>query len=420
QVFTCTTPDSYPTSSTSAAHNSFKSTRPNYNGDVAHLISRGAPSGGGIAWVDALCSSYGYAYSYINSTYQGFPTYSWSVEVVTHEMGHNLGSPHTHACAWNGNNTAIDGCGPQAGANEGCTAPLPPAGGGTIMSYCHLVSGIGISFTNGFGTQPGNRIRTEITNAPCLVVCGSACMTVTVTGGNVTCNGGNNGTASAANNSTHPPFTYAWSNGGNTGTINSLVAGTYTVTVTDATGCTGTGSRTVTQPAGMTLTTAVTNASSGNNGAIDLTVTGGTAGYSYSWSNGANTQDISGLAAGTYTVTVTDASGCTGTKSATVTGGGGGGSGCSNTVSSFPYNESFESGLGLWTQNTNDQMNWTRLSGGTPTANTGPNAAQAGSYYLYTEATGYSPNRTGILTGPCFNLAGVSNPNLTFQYHMYG
>lgn len=141
----------------------------NYNGDLAHLV--GFTGGGGIAYLDVLCNKfYGVGYSGINTTYSNVPTYSWTVEVVTHEIGHNLGSPHTHACAWNGNNTAIDGCGPAAGYSEGCNASLPAAG--TIMSYCHLVSGVGIDFNLGFGPQPGDRIRSEVYNAACLTTCG--------------------------------------------------------------------------------------------------------------------------------------------------------------------------------------------------------------------------------------------------------
>ncbi|MDX2281311.1 MAG: zinc-dependent metalloprotease [Saprospiraceae bacterium] len=141
-----------------------------YNGDLAHLV--GINNLGGVAYLDVLCNSYyGVGYSSINATYSNVPTYSWTVEVLTHEIGHNLGSSHTHACVWNGNNTAIDGCGPTAGYSEGCTAPLP-TGGGTIMSYCHLVSGVGINFNNGFGPQPGDKIRSEVYNAPCLVACG--------------------------------------------------------------------------------------------------------------------------------------------------------------------------------------------------------------------------------------------------------
>ena len=141
----------------------------NFNGDLAHLV--GFHGLGGVAYVDVLCfPSYGVGYSSMNSTYSNVPTYSWTVEVTTHEIGHNLGSEHTHACAWNGNNTAIDGCGPAAGYSEGCNGPLPTSG--TIMSYCHLVSGVGIDFNLGFGPQPGNLIRSKVYNAACLNACG--------------------------------------------------------------------------------------------------------------------------------------------------------------------------------------------------------------------------------------------------------
>lgn len=139
----------------------------NYNGDLAHLV--GYEGSGGIAYVDVLCNStYGVGYSDINSTYSNVPTYSWTVEVLTHEIGHNLGSRHTHDCVWNGNGTAIDGCGYQAGYG-GCDGPIPASG--TIMSYCHLLSGVGIDFNLGFGPQPGDLIRSNVYNATCLISC---------------------------------------------------------------------------------------------------------------------------------------------------------------------------------------------------------------------------------------------------------
>ncbi len=143
----------------------------NYNGDLAHLV--GYNGGGGVAYVDVLCNGfYGVGYSDINSTFANVPTYSWTIEVVTHEIGHNLGSRHTHDCVWNGNNTAIDGCGPAAGYGNSCGGgPIPDAG--TIMSYCHLVGGVGIDFNLGFGPQPGNLIRNEVYNATCLTACSS-------------------------------------------------------------------------------------------------------------------------------------------------------------------------------------------------------------------------------------------------------
>ncbi|MCB0397556.1 MAG: T9SS type A sorting domain-containing protein [Flavobacteriales bacterium] len=107
------------------------------------------------------------------------------------------------------------------------------------------------------------------------------------------------------------PYTFAWSNGATTEDLTGLMAGTYSVTVTDANGCSGTNSETVTQPTAINVTANVSNSTCGNaNGLIDLTVSGGTPGYTYLWSNGATGQDIGSLSAGLYSVTVTDAAGC--------------------------------------------------------------------------------------------------------------
>tara|TARA_B100000768_G_scaffold104373_1_gene96916 strand:+ start:333 stop:2423 length:2091 start_codon:yes stop_codon:yes gene_type:complete len=136
------------------------SNQQNLNGDIAHLIER--QNFGGIAWLDGMCSNNNVCYSgLVNNAVITVPTYSWNVMVITHEMGHLMGSNHTHACVWNGNNTAIDGC----AATEGsCARPGNPSNGGTIMSYCHL-QGVGINFNNGFGPQPSAVILNKIANA---------------------------------------------------------------------------------------------------------------------------------------------------------------------------------------------------------------------------------------------------------------
>ncbi len=148
--------------------NDFTAYRQGFDGDLAQLLSYQAS--GGVAYVDGICSSnpdYSMSFSSINSTYANVPTYSWSVMVVTHEFGHLFGSQHTHACVWNGNGTAIDGC----YATEGGCADLGnPPGGGTVMSYCHLTN-VGINLNLGFGTQPGNLIRNRVTTANCLSAC---------------------------------------------------------------------------------------------------------------------------------------------------------------------------------------------------------------------------------------------------------
>ena len=146
-------------------------------------------------------------------------------------------------------------------------------------------------------------------------------LTALVSGTNVSCFGGSNGTASVNANGGTAPYTYLWNNVATTNSISGLVAGTYSVTVTDANGCTTTGSYTVTQPTILTSVVSGTNVScfGGANGTAAVNATGGTAPYTYLWSNAATTNSISGLVAGTYSVTVTDANGCTITGSYTVT-----------------------------------------------------------------------------------------------------
>jgi len=146
----------------------------NYNGDLAHLLGYGG--GGGVAYLDVLCNNYwGVAYSGIGSSYNEVPEYSWTIMVISHEIGHNIGSPHTHACFWNGDDTMIDGCGPEAGypQNPSCpVGPLPPSGG-TVMSYCHLIGSVGIDLAEGFHPQVADLFADEVDNASCLGPCNS-------------------------------------------------------------------------------------------------------------------------------------------------------------------------------------------------------------------------------------------------------
>jgi len=89
----------------------------------------------------------------------------------------------------------------------------------------------------------------------------------------------------------------------------------------------------------------------------------------------------------------------------------------------LPYSEGFENTLGGWTQNTDDDLNWTIDANGTPSGSTGPNNASEGNFYIYVEAsgngTGY-PNKRAIITSPCFEITGLTNPTLSFDYNMHG
>ena len=153
----------------------------------------------------------------------------------------------------------------------------------------------------------------------------------------------------------------------------------------------------------------------GNTGSIAITVTGGTAPFSYSWSSGDTTSAISNLAAGTYKVVVTDFSGAKDSLTEVLSAG--------SAISGLPYNESFESGFGDWYNDTvNDDIDFTINFGGTTSGGTGPSAAQDGSFYIYTEASG-PPFGSGFagaeafLISKCVDFTSAQNPFISFFNH---
>ncbi|HAX48263.1 MAG TPA: M12 family metallo-peptidase [Ignavibacteria bacterium] len=152
-------------------------TRNNFEGNLAQLLSTRTPVQGAIAWVNVLCQPYEpgsqsgrYAFIELENTYNNVPIYSWSVEVMAHETGHNFGSNHTQACVWpslpGGNIGAIDSC---VAAEQGsCFSQTRPNPNGTIMSYCHIPVGGAINFNLGFGPLPGDTIRLRYQQALCI------------------------------------------------------------------------------------------------------------------------------------------------------------------------------------------------------------------------------------------------------------
>ncbi len=139
---------------------------------------------------------------------------------------------------------------------------------------------------------------------------------------NINCFGGSNGSATIFASGGTPGYTYLWSNGNNGTSITNVTANTYSVTVTDAMGCQATTSVIITQPPILTASvtgTTTPSCNGGNNGTATVSATGGTLGYTYYWTNGANTPTASGLTAGSYSVTVTDTHNCTTTASTVIT-----------------------------------------------------------------------------------------------------
>ncbi len=159
----------------------------------------------------------------------------------------------------------------------------------------------------------------------CLSAAGGAQAQIVITPSqtNVSCNGGGNGTATASPFGGTAPYRYSWApSGGTSATATGLAAGSYTVTVTDDNEVSATQNYTITHPPVMSVSSSQTNVAvnGGATGSAMVSVSGGTPGYTYSWApSGGTAATASGLTAGTYTVTVTDANSCQSTRSFTIT-----------------------------------------------------------------------------------------------------
>jgi hypothetical protein len=139
---------------------------------------------------------------------------------------------------------------------------------------------------------------------------------------NLNCFGDQNGSLTVQAGGGAPPFTFLWSNGSSNQTINNLAAGTYSVTITDDNACTAVRMATISQPAQLLPNATATGVTGPGemDGTATSAPTGGVGTYTFLWSNGETTATITGLAVGTYTVTVTDANSCTATQTVAVTG----------------------------------------------------------------------------------------------------
>lgn len=202
------------------------------------------------------------------------------------------------------NDGMVSAAGGQGGASNVSGNPYYGTGGngspGRILYNYQAFSGTGSS-------SPAPTILAAVASA--------AASTGTTCAGS--CDGTLIGTAMGGTS----PYTYNWMPGNLSGSVaNNVCAGVYTLTVTDANGCTTTSTTTVTSPTPIVITTSAVNASCACDGSIIANPSGGTAPYVYMWTpNGATTPNISGLCAGCYSVTVTDANGCTQTESVCIT-----------------------------------------------------------------------------------------------------
>ena len=207
---------------------------------------------------------------------------------------------------------------------------IPPTcnGGSNGAAFVNVISGVGpytyvwddpMSQTTDTASAltAGQYIVTVTGSGGCFVtdtimVTEPPAISATVTGNDALCYADSTGDATVVVTNGTAPYNYLWDDPSaqTTATASNLPAGTYNVSITDVDGCTASGAVTIGEPTEMT---AGSNAQDdlGSGGQIDVTVLGGTTPYTYSWDSGESTEDITGVAAGTYTITITDANGCT-------------------------------------------------------------------------------------------------------------
>jgi hypothetical protein len=139
-------------------------------------------------------------------------------------------------------------------------------------------------------------------------------LTASASSTGVLCNGGSTGSATVLSSGGNPMYMYQWSDPASqtSATATGLTAGTYTVVTTDMNGCSTSSTSVISEPSGIITAMSSTDETAAGNGTATATVNGGTPGYTYSWSPSVGTTStVTGLVAGTYTVTITDANGCT-------------------------------------------------------------------------------------------------------------
>ena len=139
-----------------------------------------------------------------------------------------------------------------------------------------------------------------------------------ITSADATCNGSTDGLASVSVTGGVSPFTYLWSSGATVAIVTNLGVGTYSITVTDANSCIAIASAIINGPPPFSVLSTITNDMGSCDGSANLSVSGGTPSYSFSWDNGQADSTATGLCAGNYSVTITDVNGCDTTVTVTV------------------------------------------------------------------------------------------------------
>lgn len=294
--------------------------------DVSNVTCFGQQNGSATAVAGGGNGTFSYAWNTGNNTAEvtGLNVGTYTVTITDDEQctaTATVSIAQPPALAVNANGT------PQManGADDG-TATATPAGGTPDYAYV---------WSNGGTTQtiidlpPGTYTVTVTDENGCTAVsiatvnAYNCTIDVGVDAADATCFEANDGTATVVVVNGETPFTYLWSTGEETPTVENLQPGIYTVVITDAANCPETISFTITEPTLLRANATATSMSGPgtNDGTATASPTGGTGAYTFEWSNGETTQTITGLSDGPHTVTVTDENGCTAVQTVTVLAG---------------------------------------------------------------------------------------------------
>ncbi|NOT36638.1 MAG: T9SS type A sorting domain-containing protein [Saprospiraceae bacterium] len=170
EIIINTVADGFPHTSSNADLNYLKNKYKAFNGNISLVLSgflrSGKASLGGVAYINSVClKSFAFGFANIEISDNKNPNFNYDAFLVAHELGHVMGSRHTHACVWGPNkNQALDNC----ATVEGSCKPISSTFKGSIMSYCYLPGKPGIDFNTGFGQEPGDLIRKNIKASSCL------------------------------------------------------------------------------------------------------------------------------------------------------------------------------------------------------------------------------------------------------------
>ncbi|MDZ7896693.1 MAG: YDG domain-containing protein [Arcicella sp.] len=215
------------------------------------------------------------------------------------------------------------------GNSTGSVTVTATSGTGT-SPYEYKIGTAAYGTTNIFGTLAAGTYTIMVkdangceTTVPVTITEPAAIVASIPTQVDVLCKGSATGTATASATGGTAPFTYLWSNAQTTITATGLIAGTYTVTITDAGGCSTTATTEITQPATNVSVTVPSQVNvlckNDATGTATALAANGTGSHTYLWSNGQTAATATGLIAGTYTVTVSDANTCTATATVMIT-----------------------------------------------------------------------------------------------------